>query len=118
MAVQRSEYRVESGDAVVVEQQPYPYATVGRVPEFLEQEQAGDVVMPDVVLEVERTLGVARQQHPRGKRLARIVQQVHAAQPGIRPSRVGQRLAHAGVGGVGQCDRHPACFQRGQACAA
>ena len=55
--VELGQLGVEAGRAVVVEQQPDPHAAIGRALQCVEEEDAGEVAVPDVVLRVDRPDG-------------------------------------------------------------
>lgn len=88
MRVERGQLLVEPDRVVVVEQQPHPHAAVGRSAQGAEQQRAGLVVVPDVVLHVERALGGARKQHARSERVEPVGQRMDA---GAARMRGGQR---------------------------
>ena len=52
--VQGSELRVHSTDAIVVDQQPHPHAAFGRGAERIQKQRTGQVVVPDVILGIDR----------------------------------------------------------------
>ena len=56
MRIERRDGFVETARVVVVQQQAHPHATLGRLPQGLEQEIPGMVAVPDVVLHIERAL--------------------------------------------------------------
>lgn len=55
--VQRRERRVETSRVVVIEQEPDAHTTIGRATQRVEEQTPREIVMPDVVLHVERLLG-------------------------------------------------------------
>ena len=83
--IERGERRVEAGGVVVVEQQPHAHAAVGRRAQRSSNSSVPDhVLVPDVVLDVERAFGGLGQPHARRERVARVGQRIHAGQPGMR----------------------------------
>ena len=85
MGVEQQEGLVVGGaDADVVEQNPDPNPAVGRVQQFLQQDPAGLVGVPDVVLHVERALGRAGQRDPGRQRLHAVAERIGAALAGAR----------------------------------
>ncbi len=112
--VENGEDRVQPLDAVVVEQHPHAHAALGGIPELLEQEEPGDVGMPDVVLHVERALRRAREHDPGGKGVPSLRERVDSALvlsvPGGRP----HRLAESRVRRFGESRRGGSPVQRGK----
>ena len=79
MRFERGQRRVERrGDAEVVQQQAHTHAAIGGFMEFFEQQGAGQVVAPDVVLDVQRALRRADQIHASRKRHMRIGERIDA----------------------------------------
>ena len=70
MGVERGQRRVDAAGAVVVQQQPHPHAALGGVAQGVEQQRARRILVPDVVLDVERAVGGPRQERPRGEGIA------------------------------------------------
>ena len=68
------------GGVVVVEQQAHAHAAFGRLPQRLEQQVAGLVGVPDVVLDVERAVGGSGEDGARGERRAGLGDRVD---PGV-----------------------------------
>ncbi len=103
IGVEPGEDVVHAGDAVIVQQQPHAHAPLRRLPQRVEQQRAGDVVVPDVVLHVERAFGRARQQHARGEGLLRVGQRQDTRLPGMRDDLRGQADAETRCGrGIGR----------------
>ena len=76
MAVEGKQEVVQSARVVVVQQQPYAYAAFcGKVYE-VEQKFAGNIVAPDVVLQIETVFGGFNEGCARGKGFVGIVQQI------------------------------------------
>ena len=61
MAVEGGQDGVHAVRVVVVQQQAHAHAAFCRLPEFLQQCQAGDVVAPNIILRVNRHGGVVQQ---------------------------------------------------------
>ena len=78
------QHRVHARGVVVVEQQPYAHSAVGGAAQGVEQQAPGDVVVPDVVLEIEAAFGRVGECGANGK--------------GVQPSREGDDAGLAGVG--------------------
>ena len=72
VGVERGQRRIQPARVVVVEQQAHANAALGRLPQRLEQQVAGRVAAPDVVLHVERPVGCGGEQRPSRKRVARL----------------------------------------------
>ena len=77
---ERYERVVQTRDSVVIEQQAHAHATLGRSLQFGQQQHPGGVVLPDVVLGVDRKFGMTRQQHPRSKRGKGVSQRAQSIQ--------------------------------------
>jgi hypothetical protein len=114
MRVEGGERRVEAGDAVVVEEQAHPHTAGCRLAQLLEEQAPRDVVVPDVVLHVERALGGAREQHARGEGVARIEQRIHARAARVPASLGRNRAAERRALRVGKRLRDRAVLQRGK----
>ena len=104
MGVERGNPVVQTGGVVVVEQQPHTHATIGGAVERLEQQRSGHVVVPDVVLHVQRMLGGTGEQHACREGVETFLQGEHA-----RLARM--RLYHPAAGGAQprlsiRCDAH------------
>ena len=72
--VERAEEAVETGCVVVVEQEADTHAAVGGAAHRCEQQHAGHVFSPDVVLDIERALGLVGKQHAGGECIAAVAQ--------------------------------------------
>jgi hypothetical protein len=84
MPVECGERGVQRGrNAVVVEQQAHAHAAVGGLAQFFEQQGAGEIVAPDVILDVQRTLGAAHERHARGEGVERVRKRVDAGEVGM-----------------------------------
>ena len=79
--IERSEGVVHAARIVVVEQQAHAHAATGGLLQHLEQHFAGHVVVPDIVGDVERMVGVADKDGAGDKGVVRVGQQVHARLP-------------------------------------
>lgn len=93
MAVQRGQYPVQTRYPVVIDQQPDAHAALGGGVQGLKQQRPGTVAVPDVILKVERRLGRAHQQEPRGEGVEAVAQQV---QPGASRMSGGLRRGRPG----------------------
>jgi len=124
MAVECRQRRVQPGGAQIVQQQAHAHAALGGGQQLGQQQRAGDVAAPDVVLHIQRAFGRARQQHAGGKGVVRMGQQVYAAQARVRGefgaqcpadqrfARGGQRQRHRGAAPGGRrqaaaCQQQP-----------
>ncbi len=87
-------------DPEVVQQQAHANAAVRRVQQFLDQQAAGFVRVPDVVLDVERLPGRAGQGDPGGQRLDALAQRVGSALPRMGVRAGVESLGQRGVAGV------------------
>ncbi|MCY1295647.1 hypothetical protein D9M70_449960 [compost metagenome] len=104
MGVHGREQLIHAGQAVVVEQQAHAHAAVGGLVQRLQQQRAGQVVAPDVVLHVERALRRACQVDARGEGGLGVVQRVDAAEPGLAGQRGRDRAAQRRGRGLGGRD--------------
>ncbi len=69
LRVQCGQRRIHSRNAVVVEEQAHAHAAARGVGQSAQQQPAGNVVVPDVILNIERTFRLCRQQKPARQRL-------------------------------------------------
>ena len=92
MRVERGERVVEPADAVVVEQQAHAHAALAARQSASNSSQPVVVAVPDVVLDVERSVGRAGKQAARGEGVARLSQGVDA---GL--ARMGGDVRHDGA---------------------
>src|SRR5690606_22415660 len=92
MRVQRQQRRVLARGVDVVEQHAHAHAALGRLPGLVHQQVAGEVVVPDVVLQVQAAPGLARGQGPGGERIQPVGQQ---DRPGLARVPRQQRLQFA-----------------------
>jgi hypothetical protein len=117
VAVQRGQRGVQARGAHVVQQQAHAHAAPGGGQQFAQQQRAGGVAAPDVVLHVQRALGRARQQRAGGEGVVRMVQRVDAAAPRVGRRAGRQRAPQAGGARVRNRMRK-GCGRRGFACVA
>ena len=75
------------------------HAAVGGPADRGEQQHAGHVLAPDVVLEIERTFGGIRQQHAGCECIATVAQLDDAGLPRVKPRTGRDRAAEPGLGG-------------------
>ena len=92
--------RIEAGDSIVVQQETHPHAPRRGAPQRLEQEDTGNVVMPDVVLDVERALGRLDQKCPRSESAAAAGERVNSRQLRVCGHAGTDRLGELAVGSV------------------
>jgi hypothetical protein len=81
---ERCEGVVEALGVRVVEQHAHAHAALGRTPQLLEQQIAGLIGVPDVVLHVEAPLRCGGEEHARGEGVAAEEQAVNAGRAGMR----------------------------------
>src|SRR6266404_9177526 len=117
MRSKRSEQCVEPGRVVVVQQQPHANAAIRCGAQGLEQQGTRHVVVPDVILNIKRTLGALCQQRPRSKRIARIGQRVDTRDSWMRVDHRSNRLAKLGITGVEESCGSATVFKRWQSAA-
>src|SRR5690606_35753039 len=97
---QSGQLRIQTRGATVIQQQPDPYPSVRRRVQLLQQQGAGHVAVPDVVLHVQGALCSPGQQHPRRECAVRVGEGVDAALVGVCRYFGGQGLAEAGGAGA------------------
>jgi len=114
MRVEHGDDRVQPLDAVVVDQQPHAHAALGGVPELLEQQEPGDVGVPDVVLHVEGALRRARERDPGGEGVPSLRERVDAALALPVGVRRPHRLTETRVRRFGEGRRRGSRLQRGE----
>ncbi|MNK93350.1 hypothetical protein D3C87_1135070 [compost metagenome] len=100
MGVHGQQQVVVGAHADVVQQHPHTHAPVCRAQHGVGQGSAGGVVVPDVVLEVERALGLFRQQHPGDQRVDVVRQQVEGALVWRVRATLRGKAAERGLSGV------------------
>ena len=92
MRIERGDPGIEAGGVVVIEEQPHAHATIGGAMERLEQQRPRHIVVPDVVLHVQRMLGGTGEQHARGESVETFLEREH-------PRLAWMRLHHPAAGG-------------------
>jgi len=97
--VQCGDGRVQPRGVVVVEQQPHAHAPLGRPPQGLEQQVAGRVAVPDVVLHVERPLRMLGQQRTRREGVDRSRHRMDAGHAGLGSRQRANRSVQAACTG-------------------
>ena len=113
--VERGEQAVETGNAVVVEQQPHADPPVRRLAQRFQHQHSRQVGAPDVVLHVEAPLGGAGEEDARGEGLMCVREQVDARQAGPRGGLLLDAAAEPRVFCVGQRRALEARFKGRQA---
>lgn len=101
VAIERAQGLIEAGDAIVVQQQANANASFGGSEQRIEQQGAGNVVAPDVVLNIKTALGRFDQEHARGKGIAGSRQRKNAGQAGAGVAFAAQCLPQRGIGRFG-----------------
>ena len=80
----------------VVDEEPHPDPAVGRLHHPLDDDPAGGIAVPDVVLHVETSLGQVGQRQTGDEGLARVAQEAEAGEAGMRVGRRAEELAQPG----------------------
>ena len=105
MRCECGERGIETLGAVIIQQEANAHATISRLPNRLKQQDAGRIVVPDVILRIDRALCCTGQQKPCGECVATGPQSVNATLTGMvgntrcdrltqpRIDRVGERIA-------------------------
>ena len=84
VGIQRGQVRILAVRGHVVQQQAHAHAAVGRAQHLVAQQVAGEVVVPDVVLQVQAAPRGACAGGTHGEGVQVVGQQRHAAAPGMR----------------------------------
>ncbi len=79
MAIQLAENVVQPHGVVVIQQQPHLHTAIGGVQQRAEQQAARHVVLPDVILHIQRLLGHLHQQIAGGKGVQAITERMNTA---------------------------------------
>src|SRR5690606_10252943 len=113
VVVQRRQDIVQAGDAIVVEQQAHAHATLCSSVQGLQKQRACQVVVPDVVLHIQRALGGAAEEGACGERITCVCQSDDSRLAGVGIGLPGYRLAEACCAGLllGKGKRPGAAFQ-------
>ncbi len=122
MAIQGGQHRIAAMDIHVVQQQSHAYAAIGRAQQLVVQQVAGEIGVPDVVLQIQaapgRTRGertyrkcidVVRQDHHAGLIGMRLLQWRHHLVDGRRDRRGRQHMTDRPALAVGKA---PVALQR------
>ena len=84
----------------IVDEEPHPDPAVGRLHHPIDDDPAGRIAVPDVVLHVETSLGQVGQRQTDDEGLARVAQEAEAGEAGMRVGRRAEELAQPGRCGV------------------
>jgi hypothetical protein len=112
-SVEGGERFVEAARVVVVQQQPHPDAAVGGAAQCVEKQGAGNIRVPDVVLDVEAALRGIGQADPRGEGVASAEQGNDTRQSRVRLRERRDRPTERTAAGILQPHRHAAVGERG-----
>ena len=80
---QPAQFAVEAGNAVIVNQQTDPYTPRCRSAQVFQQEITGQIVAPDVILQVDRSFGRGDESRADGKRVYAVLDKCNARQAGM-----------------------------------
>ena len=83
VAGQPAQFAVEAGNAVIVNQQTDPYTPRCRSAQVFQQEITGQIVAPDVILQVDRSFGRGDESRADGKRVYAVLDKCNARQAGM-----------------------------------
>jgi hypothetical protein len=103
MAVDGEQDVVGGHRAEIVEQQAHAHAAVGGAEQPLDQNLAGQVLVPDVILHIEAALRLIRQNQPRGQSIARVRKRVEAGLSRMRDDAWPHRSRQRGAASIFQC---------------
>ena len=84
MRIQRDQDGIETLGCIVVQKKADTNAAIRRRVQSLEQKRTGHVVLPDVILNIQRPLRECGQKRTRGKGVARILQRIDSGESGMR----------------------------------
>ena len=70
---------IQATGAMVINQHAHAHTALSRFVQGFQQQRAGGVAMPNVILHIQGFLGLLGQLHPRRKRFTRVRQQIQAA---------------------------------------
>ena len=103
MAIETRQRIVQARRVVVVQQQPHLHAAPGRLQQRAEQQASRHIVLPDVILHIQRALRFAHQQIAGRESVEPVRQRMNAAQAGVAgTARADNLLKPADVGQFGQ----------------
>ncbi len=80
----------------IVDQQPHPDPAIGRLHHVVDDDPAGRIAVPHVILHVEASLGEVGQRQTGDEGLAAVAQQAEAGQARMRIGRRTEELAEPG----------------------
>ena len=84
----------------IVDEEPHPDPAIGRLHHAVDDDPAGRIAVPDVVLHVETSLGQVGQRQTDDEGLARLAQEAEAGEARMRVGRRAEELAQPGRRGV------------------
>ena len=84
----------------IVDEEPHPDPAIGRLHHPVDDDPAGRIAVPDVVLHVETALGQVGQRQTDDEGLARLAQEAEAGEARMRVDRRAEELAQPGRRGV------------------
>ena len=89
--------RVASRSAAgIVDEEPHPHPAIGRLHHVLDNNPAGGITVPDIILHVEATLGQVRQRQTGDESLAPLAQEAEAGEAWMLVGRRAEELAEPG----------------------
>ena len=80
----------------IVDEEPHPHPAIGRLHHPVDDDPAGRIAVPDVVLHVEASLGQVGQRQADDEGLARLAQEAEAGEARMRVDRGAEELAQPG----------------------
>jgi hypothetical protein len=116
MRVQRGQQLVHALGAVVVEQQAHTHPALRCAIKHIEKQVARHIVVPNIVLDIERVIGRFNQRGARHKSIVRIIEQINAGILPLGLRRAQSRFQPRRGSGI-HIMAHAAPLQRGQALA-
>jgi hypothetical protein len=102
--IQLQERPVETHGVQVVQKEAHPHAAFRRIQHGREQDPPGRVVVPAVVLDIERPLGRAHEPEIGRKGIARMSEETEAGKPRMRRLQRRRTKAQPGSLGIGQAE--------------
>ncbi len=92
MVIQLRQRIIQPWRIVIVQQQPYDHPAIGGLQHGTEQQPARHIVLPDIVLYIQRLRGFLHQQVTCGKSIQPVTEWMNAAQPRMVQTKWNQPL--------------------------
>ncbi len=96
----------------IVDEEPHPDPAIGRLHHAVDDDPAGRIAVPHVVLHVETSLGQVGQRQTNDEGLAPVAQEAEAGEARMLVGRRAEELAQPGRRGVLERRRYPCADSR------